>query len=193
MKPIIIITTIALALIIVGCSKESTSPLNGPQTDNFTVDPKDGAAGVRLDAGITFSFAKSVDRAVVENNLHLISEFAMADSLCPISDSMGHGMMGNAMMDSMKMNHLMSQHRTAGKFQWNGNNTQCILQPDSMMRPNMRYMIHIGSEMIKMMESQMGNMNIMGNHGTGMTANDMFYHFTTMDTTQIGTGHEGHH
>jgi hypothetical protein len=117
----------------------------------------------------------------------------MVDSLCPISDSMEHGMMDIAMMDSMKMNHLMAQHRSSGKFQWNGNNTQCILQPYSMMMPNMRYMIHMGSEMIKMMESQMGDMNMMGNHGTGMMANDMFYHFRTMDTTQVGTGHDGHH
>ncbi|MDP2209603.1 MAG: hypothetical protein Q8K98_12660 [Bacteroidota bacterium] len=70
--------------------------------------------------------------AVVEKNLHLISEFAMNDTLCPISDSMGYGMMD-----------------------------------------------------IAMMESQMGDMNMM--------ANNMFYHFTTIDTTKIGNGHEGHH
>ncbi len=170
---------------ITGCSKNSTSMMGNSETANFALYPKDGAAGVRLDASVTVSFVKSVDRAVVEKNLHLISEFAMNDTLCPISDSMGHGIMDNAMMDSMKMNHLMSQHRTSGKFQWNGNNTQCTLQPDSMMMPIMRYMIHIGSEMIKMMESQMGDMNMM--------ANNMFYHFTTIDTTQIGNEHDGHH
>ncbi len=189
----ILFTIVIAVLVLTGCAKDSTSLLGSSPTANFTILPKDGAAGVRLDEAITINFGKPVDRAIVEKNFHLISELAMADSLCPISDSMGHGMMGNAMMDSMKMNHLKSQHRTSGKFQWNGNNTQCILQPDSMMIPNMRYMIHMGSDMIKMMESQMGNMNMMGNHGTGMTANDMFYHFTTMDTTQVGTGHEGHH
>ncbi|MDI6802728.1 MAG: hypothetical protein QME58_02630 [Bacteroidota bacterium] len=189
----ILFTLIVVAVGISACSKDSTSMMGSLQNANIIVEPKDGTAGVRLDAGITISFAKSIDRAVVENNLHLISQFAMADSLCPISDSMGHGMMDNVMMDSMKMNHLMSQHRSSGQFQWNGNNTQCILQPDSMMMPNMRYMIHMGSEMVKMMESQMGNMNMMGNHGTGMTASDMFFHFTTIDTTQVGTGHDSHH
>ena len=189
----IIFTIMVVIVCITGCSKDSTSMMGSSQTVNFTVNPKDGTTGVRLDAGITVNFAKSVDRTVIEKNLHLISEFDMVDSLCPISDSMGHGMMGNAMMDSMKMNHLMVQHRSSGKFQWNGNNTRCILQPDSMMMPNMRYMIHMGSDMIKMMESQMGDMNMMGNHGTGMMKNDMFYHFTTMDTSKVGSGHDGHH
>lgn len=190
----ILFTIMVVVVGITGCSKDSTSMLGNSQTVNFTIDPKDGAAGVRIDAGITLSFAKSVDRAVVEKNLHLISELAMTDSLCPISDSMGHGMMVYAMMDSVKMNHLMDRHSSQGKFNWNGDSTRCTFTPDSMMYSNMEYMIHMSGEMMRMMANRMGDdMGMMGGHGSISMKDDMVYHFRTMDTTNTGSGHDGHH
>ena len=186
------ITTL-IGLLVVGCSKDSSSPTGEIPSTNFSVIPSDGASGVSLDAGIQLNFANPVDRSVIERNVHIIGEFAMADSLCPVSDSMSHGMMEMAMMDSMKMNHLMDQHRTRGRFEWNDAGTQCTFRPDSMMMSNMRYMVHMGREMMQMMEDRMGNMGMMGGHGSGMMSNDMMYHFRTMDTTNIGGGHEGHH
>jgi hypothetical protein len=57
----------------------------------------------------------------------------------------------------------------------------------------MSYMIHMGAEMVQMMQSRMGEMGMMQGHGTGTMSGDMMYHFTTMDTTRTGGGHDGHH
>ena len=69
------------------------------------MSPNDGATGVRLDAGIQFNFAEPVDRAVVKRNLHLVSEIAMADSRCQVSNSMGHG---GGMMSGKMMYHFQT-------------------------------------------------------------------------------------
>ncbi len=180
--------------ILVGCSKDSSSPTTGTQpTLNFTTSPADGQANVRLDAAVTLTFAKPVDRAVVERGFHLVSQGDMADSLCPVSDSMGHGAMSPAMMDSMNMNHLMQQHATRGRFVWSSD-TQCTFRPDSMMTPRMQYMMHMGSEMMRMMRDRMEGMNGgMGGHGATFGGDEMAFHFSTLDTTGSGSGHNGHH
>ena len=85
-----------------------------------------------------------MDRSVVERDFHLISERAMADCLCPISNTMSHGNMTISMMDSAKMHHLDLIHSTRGKFVWNAGNTECTFRPDSMMAPKMQYMMHFG-------------------------------------------------
>lgn len=193
MKTYTIPITFIVALVMIGCTNDSMSPTNNMPSTYFSVNPDDGATGVNLGTVVTLTFAQPVDRAIVERSIHLISELAMADSLCPVSDSMGHGMMEMAMMDSMKINHLMDQHRTRGRFEWNDPGTQCTFRPDSMMMSNVRYMIHMGREMMQMMESRLGDMGMMSGHGSNMMSNDMMYHFRTMDTTNMGDGHEGHH
>lgn len=156
------------------------------------MNPADGQANVRVDAAVTFTFARSVDRAVVERTVHLISERAMADSLCPDSSMMSHGGMGNVMMDSSMMRHMGQFHATRGRFTWNGDSTECYLRPDSMMTPRTQYMIHMGPDIMQMMRSRMGDMGMMTGHGSGMMQDDMMLHFATMDTSGTGGGH-GHH
>ena len=194
MKPTFIAVLTLAAIVLVGCSKNSSAPTTGTEpTPNFATSPTDGQANVRLDAGVTFTFAKPVDRAVVERSFHLISQRDMADSLCPVSDTMGHGIMSPAMMDSMNMNHLMQQHASRGRFVWNSD-TQCTFRPDSMMTPKSQYMMHIGGEMMRMMRDRMEGMNGgMGGHGAMFGGDEMAFHFSTLDTTGSGSGHNGHH
>ena len=188
-----IITATLIVFAMVGCSKDSTSLMGSNQTPSFSISPKDGETGVRLDAGITLSFAKPVVRSIVENNLYLMSARGMDDSLHPAGDSMGYGMMNETMMDSMKMIHMMNQHRASGKYLWNGDSTQCTFTPDSMMISGMQYMVRMGVDMVKMMENRLGDMGMMGNQGNGMMNKEMYYHFTTMDTSKVGSGHDGNH
>lgn len=140
----------------------------------------------------TLVFTKPVDRKTVENDFHLLSERDMVDSLCPISATMDHGMMSSTMMDSMKMNHLMQQHLTSGRLSWQSD-IQCTFRPDSMMTPNTQYMVHLGTDMMRMMETRIGSMNMTNNHGEGMLKDQMMFHFRTMDTTSIGGGLSNQH
>ncbi len=193
LKPLAAAVLIAIA--VVGCSKDSSSPSGTTPIPpaNLTVNPADGQANVRLDAAVTFTFAKPVDRSVVERTVHLISERMMADSLCPDSSSMmSHGGMGNVMTDSSMMRHMGQVHAARGRFTWNGDSTECYFRPDSMMTPRTQYMIHMGPEMMQMMRNRMGEMGMMGGHGFGMMQDDMMLHFATMDTSNTGGGH-GHH
>lgn len=194
MKATFIAVLMLAAIALVGCSKDSSTPTTvTQQSPNFATSPTDGQASVRLDAGVTLTFVKPVDRAVVERSFHLIRGRDMADSLCPVSDSMGHGMMTSAMMDSMNMNHLMEQHASRGRFVWSSD-TQCTFRPDSMMTSNTQYMMHMGSEMMRMMRDRMEGMNGgMGGHGAMFGGDEMAYHFSTLDTTSSGSGHNGHH
>ena len=54
-------------------------------------------------------------------------------------------------------------------------------------------MLRMNREMTKMIEQRMGSMGMMGGHGTGMISGEMMFHFFTMDTTSLGSGHNGHH
>lgn len=186
-----IIIMFIVASFAAGCSKNSTSPEVTTAPLTLAVTPTDGQSGVWLNAAIALTFAKPMDRAIVERNVHLISQQAMADSLCPDSTMMPHGGMMNVMGDSSMMRHMTQVHEVRGRFSWIGDNTVCYFRPDSNMAPRTQYMIHMGREMIQMMEQRMGNMGMMGGHGTGAMSNDMMYHFTTLDTT--GGGHAGHH
>ena len=184
--------TAALILtVLAGCSKDSRSPADvmRPSAPPVTVSPGDGEAGVRLDATVTLAFAKAADRAVVERALHLISERDMADSLCP-DTAMVHGSMDSMMMDPAMMTHLYQWHHAPGSFSWNGTSTQCVFTPQAWMDSQTRYMVHMGEEMVQMMEGRMGGMGSMGGHGSGAMSGHMMLHFTTMDTTG---GHDEHH
>ena len=194
MKIIFVSVAIILVGVINGCTKDDQgSMMNSSTAPQVTVTPGDGATSIRLDAPITLTFAKPVDQTISERNVHLFSGKDMSDSVCPMGMMTGQDMMGSSMMDSSMMIHLISQHGTHGRFQWNTNGTRCSFFPDSMMIPNMTYMIHIGREMVQMMETRIGQMGMMGGHGSGMMSTDMIYHFRTMDTTNTGSGHDGHH
>ncbi len=176
------IVTLVAAAIIAGCSDRSVSPDESFDQAQFTVTPGDGVANVNLDTPIVFTFRKSADRQNVERNFFLISEKGMADSLCPVSTMMSHGNMMTAMSDSSKMHHLDQYHSTRGRFTWNGESTQCTFQPDSLMTSGTHYMIHIGRDMVRMIEQRMGDMGMMGGHGTSIMSSDMMLHFWTNDT-----------
>lgn len=193
MKTIPLSAALIIIAVIGGCTKDNqTSMMTSSTTPQVAVAPSDGATNVRLDAPVTLTFAKPVDQTITERNLHLFSQKDMQNSACPMGMGMGQGMMDSAMMDSAMMSHLVALHNTHGRFQWNSNGTACSFLPDSMMTPNMSYMIHMGREMVQMMQSRMGEMGMMQGHGAGMMSGDMMYHFTTMDTTRTG-GHDGHH
>lgn len=189
------VVVVASMSLLVGCSKKSSSPTDTASqfSPSLAVVPADGQTNVRLDATVIFSFARPVDRAVVERNIHLISERLVADSLCPYASILSHGGMSYVMMDSALMRHAGLVHGTRGRFVWNEDATLCTFLPDSMMSPRTQYMIHMGNEMMQMMQRRMGEMGMMGNHGSGMMQDDMMLHFTTMDTTGTGSGHGGHH
>ena len=122
-----------------------------------------------------------------------MSDYSMKDSLCP-NPSMGpHGSMVNVMADSMMLRHMDQAHAIPGKFSWNSDNTECWFAPDSMMRPLTQHMIHMGSELMDMLARRMGNTGVMDGHTDGMMRNEMLLHFSTLDTTQAGGGHSGHH
>ena len=189
------VVLVAITLLtIVGCTKE-TSTVNSPATPAVTLSPADGETSVQLDAAITLQFAKPVDPALVEKQFHLISERDMADSLCPYSTQMDHSNMMVVMSDTGKMHHLDSAHATRGTFSWSSGNTVCTFRPSAMMGSKTSYMMHMGADMVSMMEQDTGSMQNMTGHGQGMMSNEMMFHFTTLDTTSTtgGGGHGGHH
>jgi len=181
-------------LVLVGCSDKSAST-TGPSIyqAQFEISPADGATAVRLDASVGLWFRSPMDRAVVERALRLISEKDMADSNCALSTTMAHGTMSDSMADSSMMLHMDQYHATAGTFIWNDDSTLCTFRPDSMMASKIQYMIHLGRELTQVLQSRMGSMAMMGGHGIGAMADDMMFHFSTLDTTQQGGGHFGHH
>ncbi len=190
----------AAIIVFAGCSSDDhNSMMTNPNESVFSVRPADGTTGIRLDAAVSFTFSRGVDRNVAERNIRLIAEKDMADSTCPLNMMMWHGDMETAMRDSGMMRHLDDSHSTHGYFEWSDESTECVFRPDSMMYPGMRYMIHVGSEMVRMMGDRMGpmgtmgTMGTMGGHGSGMMSDHMMYHFVTMDTTDSGSGHEDHH
>jgi hypothetical protein len=188
------IAVTALIVGVAGCTADDHNTMMiDPPVSGFTIAPADGATGVRLDAGITLSFQKKVDRAVTEANIRLISLADMADSNCPVNNMMGHTEMEATMLDSAMMGHLDDVHHAPGRFVWSGDSLECVFYPDSLMMTGMQYMIHMGPDMTKMMEDRMGSMDMMGGHGAGMMSDHMMFHFTTMDTTGAGSGHDGHH
>ncbi len=189
MRPLIVIAMMLAGALLAGCSKDSTRPTSqAPQGAALVqMNPADGATGVRLDAAVTLSFSAPVDRAVVERDVHLISERALRDPTCPEAATMSHADMEHCMADSAMMRHLDDYHATPGRFTWNPAGTVATYQPSEWMAPATRHMVHMGPEMTDMMGG-MGGM--MDGHGSGSMSRHMMFHFTTMDTTG---GHDGHH
>src|SRR3990172_1782003 len=97
----------------------------------------------------------------------------MADSLCPVSVTMDHGSMMNAMGDSAAMNHIDQYHSTPGRFTWNSDSTGCTFRSDSLLSPRTLYTIHMNREMTQMMERRLGSMGTMDGHLGGMMSAEM--------------------
>ena len=188
MRHSIVIAGLLTGALLAGCSKDSPSPLSPARATLVSVSPADGATGVRLDAALTLTFSAPVDREVVQRELHLISERAIADSVCPDSATMSHPDMAHCMADSAMMRHLDERHATSGIFSWNATGTACTFQPAAWMIPTTRHMVHIGRGVKEMMGGSMDGM--MGGHGSGMMSGAMMLHFATMDTS---SGHDWHH
>jgi hypothetical protein len=181
------------ALVFFGCKKNSPSPLTEPAASaEFIIAPSDNETNVSQNVSIVLSFNKSVDTKVVENNFRLINELAYVDSLCPVSKTMNHGSMMMSMKDSMKMNHMDSIHGLKGTFTWSGDSKTCVFKPDTLLRPGMQHMVHMGEETAKMMESAMGTMGMMGQSGMG-SGMGMAFHFYTKTADGSSGGHASHH
>lgn len=164
-----------------GCSEESDSPVTPQSPTLVSVSPRDGAGGVSLDAPIVLGFSAPVDRDLVQNELRLISEWAISDSVCPDSATMWHGDMEHCMDDPEVMRHLDRHHATHGSFSWNANSTVCTFQPAERMIQSTRYMIHIGTDVARMCDGSMARMMDRHGHDHG-PGGDMALHFTTMGT-----------
>lgn len=208
MKPKIVtlgLVIISAVVFFAGCSKDKSGATAPEAAAALSITPVDQSQNVPLDQKVVLSFQQAVDTKTVEAGFHLISQKDMADSTCPVSQNMMHGDMNMAMMDTMKMNHLDQMHSIKGKFSWNSEKTQCTFTPDSMMNPNMTYMVHLGKNMMDMMNSTMsgmgnmsgsGMMGGMGSSTSGQMPGHMLMHFTTsqvISTTGTGSGHLGHH
>lgn len=184
---------ILLTFLTAGCSKNDNinNPMQSIQQAMVT-EPADNSTEVRLDKNIQLIFAKPADRFTVEKNFHLINEKTMLDSLCIWGNSM-HDNMSSVMMDLSMMNHFVSNHSTRGSFNWNSDFTQCTFTADSLLQSNTRYMMHFGEEMVDMMDENRINMMEGSGMGIGEMQGHMMWHFTTIDSTDPGTGHEEHH
>jgi len=183
---------LVIVLFVVGCNKSNDSMTN-PTEQAFTIYPADNQASVSTSDVITLTFSKKVDRAVVEQNFHLMDEMALIDSMCPQQGMMpSHDTMDTAMSDSMMMDHLDSVHTIKGSFYWSSDSLKCTFTPDSLMMPGTQYMVHLDTPLVQMMEERMGSLGMMGREGmSGMK--EMMFHFTTKSSSSGGSGHDGHH
>ena len=179
------VVVLALALgSIVGCVRSTENMMQPTPSRVLQIAPSDGATGVRLDTGVTLDFGVAVDRSAVENGFHLISEADMGGS-CPDTSMGAHGTMDTIMNDPNMMAHMDAVHATRGRFTWNSAGTTCSFKPDSLMRPQTEYMMHMGSGMIAMMDKMGGAMGA----GHMTSSGDMVAHFMTMTSDD----HSGHH
>ena len=178
-------SVLLLAVLTIGCSGRSSAPMQpATGTSILRVTPQDGATAVRLDAGVTLDFGTIVDRDAVERGVRLIGEPDMFTN-CPDPTMGAHAAMEAVMDDPSMLRHMDASHSTRGRFSWNDAGTVCTFRPDSLMRPQTRYMVHMNGEMLEMMR-QMGGTMMGGRMNTG---GDMMVHFQTMN----GDGHGGNH
>lgn len=174
-----------IVLALAGCSKGSSGVPTGPASPAvLQANPADGATDVRLDAAVSLDFGVAVDTDAVENGFHLISEADMSDS-CPDPTMPAHGSMNAVMADPAAMAHMDAYHATRGSFSWNETGSVCTFTPDSLMQPQTRYMMHMGRDMMEMMNRMGGSMG----GGSRMGSGDMALHFRTI----AADDHSGHH
>lgn len=174
-----------VVLALAGCSKGSPDVPTMPASSAvLRANPADGATEVRLDAAVSLDFGVAVDTDAVENGFRLISEADMSGS-CPDPTMAAHGSMDAVMADPAAMAHMDAYHATRGSFSWNETGSACTFTPDSLMRPQTRYMMHMGRDMIEMMNRMGGSMG----DGPMMGSGDMALHFRTTTADD----HSGHH
>lgn len=168
-------------LFMTGCTRLSPNlyDVHSNTSTNFTISPTDNQAGVSLDQKIEIQFAEPVDPGLMENNIHLIPEFDTTDSICRFDSRIIHENMGISMMDSMKLSHLDQYHSTKGRFTWSAGNKICTFTPDSLLKSNTNYMIHIGEGM--MHSGNVGGMGNMGGHSGSVPKGHMMFHFKTKE------------
>jgi hypothetical protein len=179
----IVVSVLLLAALAAGCSQHSSSMMQ-PSMRVMSSVPADGATAVRLDAGVTLDFGTAVNRGTVEGGVHLLSEPDMF-SECPDPSMGSHGTMESVMNNTNMLSHMDQVHATAGRFSWNAAGTVCTFQPDSLMLPQTRYMVHMSGGMFEMMR-QMG-VGMMG--GQMNSGGDMMLHFETTTADD----HASHH
>ena len=165
---------LSLALAGAGCSMGSSSHMASTGAV-LRVTPADGASGVRLDASVSVDLGVPVDRGVVEDGLHLIAESEITGT-CADPAYGRHGGMDSVMANPDMLRHMDARHAMAGRYHWNAGGTTCTFTPDSLMRPQSRYMVHMGGSLVQMMQHKGGSM--MG--GTMNRAGDRMVHFQTM-------------
>lgn len=180
------------ALFIAGCNTQNDSMMTNQSEQTFSMYPADNQTEVSVSDVIILSFSKKMDREVVEKNFHLMNKQALIDSLCPNRGTMqNHGTMEMVMNNSAMMTHLDSVHSISGSFFWSSDSTKCTFKPDFLMAPGTKYMVHLNTPMVEMMEQRMGEMGMMGRQGmSGMK--DMMFHFTTKNSGSSGD-HSTHH
>jgi hypothetical protein len=167
------------SVIIVGCNKSSPVTSESTAAPQLSILPSDASSNIDVTTNVALTFSKPVYRTIVMQNLFIISERNIPDSMYSMPSMMGHGTMMDIMADSSKMHYLDHYRSMHGTLTWNGDSTQCIFHPDSLLTPNTQYMVHLRSDMVKMMDQQTGSMGMMGNRGTGMMSSEMMFHFTT--------------
>lgn len=179
---------IAVAILLVAantsCSKQTSSPVQPVPATILTLTPADGATSVRLDAPVSFAFGVAVDPATAERGIHLVSEADMFAS-CPDPGMGAHGSMEAIMNDPTMLAHMDSLHSVRGSFEWDPAGKTCTFYPDSLMRGQTRYMVHMSRQMLDMM----GRMGSGMGSGPMTGSGDMVTHFTTMTADD----HSGHH
>jgi hypothetical protein len=106
-------------------------------------------------------------------------------SSCPDAVMGSHGTMESVMDDENMLRHMDELHATGGRYSWNPAGTVCTFQPDSLMGPQTRYMVHMSGAMLEMMRQT--GVAMMG--GRMNTSGDMMLHFQTMTADD----HGGHH
>lgn len=179
-----IAVAVLLLAAIAGCSKQTYSPVQPTPETLLKLTPADGATSVRLDAPVSLAFGVAVDPATAERGIHLVSEADMSAS-CPDPGMGAHGSMDAIMNDPTMLAHMDSLHSVHGSFVWDASGTTCTFFPDSLMRGQTRYMVHMSREMLDMMGRMGGGMGSGPMTGSG----DMVTHFTTMTADD----HSGHH
>lgn len=164
-----VVTSLALVLpwlLTVGCANHESAVSPGAVMVRTT--PASGATGVALDAPVVLEFASQVERATAESGFHLLAEGDLTGSCSMMG---GHGTMEDVMRDPAMLEHMDQFHSTHGSYHWNTAGTVCTFDPDSLMHPGMRYMVHMSGDMVGMMEHMGGC--------TTCAGADMMIHFET--------------
>lgn len=185
-------TMLNLALIVatllttttIGCNKSNRMINGSPIQPLIRVNPPDEATDVRLDASISLQFAVPMDTGLFRQRFHLMPAMAMMACLDSLRSM-------HSLIDSTRMWQMMDSLSRPGHFNWNARRDSCVFRPDSLLQPNMRYMMHFGKEMMPggSMDNRMMAGSLIGRHEMPRMTNDFETHFSTLSTDE----HNSHH